>query len=145
MLLAKSERETAWREMAKQVAHEIKNPLTPMKLSIQHLQRTWKNKEDDMDKKIERITATMIEQIDALSNIASEFSNFAKMPASVSEKVDLKNALENCIALFKDSTDTEFLFNCSLEQAFVYVDKEQMLRVCNNLLKNKCPLHFPIE
>src|SRR5207253_116703 len=55
-LLAKSERETAWREMAKQVAHEIKNPLTPMKLSIQHLQRTWKNNDDDRDKKIERIT-----------------------------------------------------------------------------------------
>jgi nitrogen fixation/metabolism regulation signal transduction histidine kinase len=59
-LLAKSERETAWREMAKQVAHEIKNPLTPIKLSIQHLQRTWKNKDDDMDKKIERITETEV-------------------------------------------------------------------------------------
>jgi len=135
-LLAKSERETAWREMAKQVAHEIKNPLTPMKLSIQHLQRTWKNKEDDMDKKIERITATMIEQIETLSNIASEFSSFAKMPTTVSEKVNVKSALENCISLFKDSTDTEFTFDCSLEDTFVYADKEQMLRVCNNLLKN---------
>ncbi|MBI4931103.1 MAG: GHKL domain-containing protein [Bacteroidetes bacterium] len=135
-LLAKSERETAWREMAKQVAHEIKNPLTPMKLSIQHLQRTWKNKEDDMDKKIERITATMIEQIETLSTIASEFSSFAKMPTTVSEKVDVKNALENCISLFKDSTDTEFTFDSSLDEAFVYADKEQMLRVCNNLLKN---------
>ena len=135
-LLAKSERETAWREMAKQVAHEIKNPLTPMKLSIQHLQRTWKNKEDDMDKKIERITATMIEQIETLSNIASEFSSFAKMPTTVNEKVNVKSALDNCIPLFKDSTDTEFTFDCSLDDAFVYADKEQMLRVCNNLLKN---------
>ncbi|TAL58399.1 MAG: GHKL domain-containing protein [Bacteroidetes bacterium] len=135
-LLAKSERETAWREMAKQVAHEIKNPLTPMKLSIQHLQRTWKNKDDDMDNKIERITATMIEQIETLSNIASEFSSFAKMPTSVSEKVNLKNVIENCVALFIDSTDTEFTFNCLLEEAFVFADKEQMLRVCNNLLKN---------
>ena len=135
-LLAKSERETAWREMAKQVAHEIKNPLTPMKLSIQHLQRTWKNKEDDMDKKIERITATMIEQIETLSNIASEFSSFAKMPATVSEKVNVKNAMENCISLFKDSTDIEFIFDSPIEEAFVYADKEQMLRVCNNLLKN---------
>lgn len=135
-LLAKSERETAWREMAKQVAHEIKNPLTPMKLSIQHLQRTWKNKEDDMDKKIERITATMIEQIETLSNIASEFSSFAKMPTTVSEKVNVKSALENCISLFKDSTDTEFSFDCALDDAFIFADKEQMLRVCNNLLKN---------
>jgi signal transduction histidine kinase len=135
-LLARSERETAWREMAKQVAHEIKNPLTPMKLSVQHLQRTWMNKDDDRDKKIERITATLIEQIEALSNIASEFSNFAKMPTSVSEKVNVKSALENCISLFKDSSDTEFTFTCPFEEAFVYADKEQMLRVCNNLLKN---------
>ncbi len=135
-LLAKSERETAWREMAKQVAHEIKNPLTPMKLSIQHLQRTWKNKDDDMDKKIERITQTLIEQIETLSNIASEFSNFAKMPVPASEKINVKNILDNCISLFKDSTDTEFTFDCSMEDAFVFADKEQMLRVCNNLLKN---------
>jgi len=135
-LLARSERETAWREMAKQVAHEIKNPLTPMKLSIQHLQRTWKNKDDDMDKKIERITATMIEQIETLSSIASEFSNFAMMPTSIIEKVNVKNALENCISLFKNTTDTEFTFECSLEDAFVYADKEQMLRVWNNLFKN---------
>lgn len=135
-LLARSERETAWREMAKQVAHEIKNPLTPMKLSIQHLQRTWMNKDDDRDKKIERITATMIEQIETLSTIASEFASFAKMPVSVSEKVNMKSTLENCIALFKDSTDTEFVFDCPLNDAFVHADKEQMLRVCNNLLKN---------
>ncbi len=135
-LLAKSERETAWREMAKQVAHEIKNPLTPMKLSIQHLQRTWMNKDDDKDKKIERITATMIEQIETLSTIASEFSNFAKMPSGASEKVDIRNVLENCISLFKDGSDTEFTFDCTLDEAFVFADKEQVLRICNNLLKN---------
>ena len=135
-LLARSERETAWREMAKQVAHEIKNPLTPMKLSIQHLQRTWKNKDDDMDKKIERITATIIEQIEALSTIASEFSNFAKMPVSVNEKINVRSVLENTIELFKDSTDSEITFDCKLGNAFVFADKEQMLRVCTNLLKN---------
>lgn len=136
VLLARSERETAWREMAKQVAHEIKNPLTPMKLSIQHLQRTWKNKDDDRDQKIERITATLIEQIDALSTIASEFSSFAKMPSGVSEKVDMRNVVENCIALFKESSDTEIVFNGFADEAFVYADKEQLIRVCNNLLKN---------
>ncbi|MEK6614528.1 MAG: ATP-binding protein [Bacteroidota bacterium] len=135
-LLAKSERETAWREMAKQVAHEIKNPLTPMKLSIQHLQRTWKKKDDDMDKKIERITQTVIEQIEALSTIASEFASFAKMPVTVSEKINVRNVLENTIALFKDATDTEITFDSIGDDAFVYADKEQMLRVCNNLLKN---------
>ena len=135
-LLAKSERETAWREMAKQVAHEIKNPLTPMKLSIQHLQKTWKNKEDDMDKKIERISQTLIEQIDTLSTIASEFSNFAKMPSSNNEKVELKKIVENSIEIFKDSTIIDFSFNASVSDAYVYADKEQLLRVFNNLLKN---------
>jgi len=135
-LLAKSERETAWREMAKQVAHEIKNPLTPMKLSIQHLQRTWKNKDDDMDKKIERITATIIEQIETLSVIASEFSNFAKMPVTVNEKINMRNVLENAISLFKDSSDTEIDFSSEVEEANIYADKEQLLRVFNNLLKN---------
>ena len=76
-LLARSERESAWREMAKQVAHEIKNPLTPMKLSVQHLQRMWNDQSPDMDQKLDRITQTLIEQIDTLSSIATEFSNFA--------------------------------------------------------------------
>jgi signal transduction histidine kinase len=135
-LLAKSERETAWREMAKQVAHEIKNPLTPMKLSIQHLQRTWKNKDDDMDKKIGRITETLIEQIETLSVIASEFSNFAQMPVTVNEKINMRSILENAISLFKDSSDAEIDFSSEVEAATVYADKEQLLRVFNNLLKN---------
>src|SRR3569832_855526 len=73
-LLAKSERENAWREMAKQVAHEIKNPLTPMKLSLQHLQRTWKDHAPDMEQKMDQVSKTIIDQIDTLSNIATEFS-----------------------------------------------------------------------
>ncbi|GAG47127.1 unnamed protein product, partial [marine sediment metagenome] len=81
-LLAKSERESAWREMAKQVAHEIKNPLTPMKLSLQHMQRTWKDKSPNWDKNFESMSSTLIEQINALSTIANEFSNFAKMPTA---------------------------------------------------------------
>lgn len=135
-LLAKSERETAWREMAKQVAHEIKNPLTPMKLSIQHLQRTYQSKDDSMDKKIERITATLIEQIETLSNIASEFSSFAKMPSGISEQVNLKNVLETSLALFKDSNDIQFSFECAVTDAYICADKDQMLRVFNNLIKN---------
>src|ERR1019366_204080 len=98
-LLAKSERESAWREMAKQVAHEIKNPLTPMKLSVQHLQRIWKDRTPDMDQKMERLTQTIIEQIDTLSSIATEFSNFAKMPKTNLEKIDVQQTLLNIIYL----------------------------------------------
>ena len=102
-LLAKSEREGAWREMAKQVAHEIKNPLTSMKLSIQHLQRLQNDGSNDMEQKIKQLTETLIEQIDALSNIATEFSNFAKMPKANLEQVNVYDVLSNTIALFKDS------------------------------------------
>jgi len=136
-LLAKSERESAWREMAKQVAHEIKNPLTPMKLSVQHLQRTWNDHAPDMDLKMERLTKTIIEQIDTLSNIATEFSNFAKMPKANLEKINIKELIVNTIALFYDSENLEITFESAVDsEAFVFADKEQILRVFNNLIKN---------
>lgn len=136
-LLAKSERESAWREMAKQVAHEIKNPLTPMKLSVQHLQRIWKDRTPDMDKKMEGLTQTIIEQIDTLSSIATEFSNFAKMPKANMDKVNVHQILLNSIALFSDSQNILIKFqNEIMLESFVIADKEQLLRVFNNLIKN---------
>ena len=136
-LLAKSERESAWREMAKQVAHEIKNPLTPMKLSVQHLQRTWQDHAPDMDQKMERLTKTIIEQIDTLSTIATEFSNFAKMPKANLEKINVEQILTNSIALFHDYATVEIIFkNEATVEPIVFADKEQLLRVFNNLIKN---------
>lgn len=136
-LLAKSERESAWREMAKQVAHEIKNPLTPMKLSIQHLMRIWKDGAPDMDQKMERLTHTIIEQIDTLSTIATEFSNFAEMPKANLGKINLQQILLSSISLFNDSENVLIEFeNTATDNAFVLADKEQLLRVFNNLIKN---------
>ncbi|MFL5764852.1 MAG: ATP-binding protein [Bacteroidia bacterium] len=136
-LLAKSERESAWREMAKQVAHEIKNPLTPMKLSVQHLQRTWKDKSPDIEEKMNRLTKMIIEQIDTLSTIATEFSNFAKMPKASLEKINVRQTLQNAISLFHESENVNIEFrNENGEEAYVLADKEQLLRVFNNLLKN---------
>jgi signal transduction histidine kinase len=136
-LLAKSERESAWREMAKQVAHEIKNPLTPMKLSVQHLQRIWKDQTPDMDQKMERLTQTIIEQIDTLSGIATEFSNFAKMPKANVDKVNLNKVILNSISLYSDSTNPKIKFtNETAKDCFVLADKDQLLRVFNNLIKN---------
>jgi two-component system, NtrC family, nitrogen regulation sensor histidine kinase NtrY len=135
--LAKSERESAWREMAKQVAHEIKNPLTPMKLSVQHLQRTWRNQDADMDTKMERLTKTIIEQIDTLSTIANEFSNFAQLPRSNSEAVNVNEVLINCVSLFSDAHPCNFhvLFNKE-KKNLVFADKDQLIRIFNNLIKN---------
>ena len=85
-LLAQSERESAWREMAKQIAHEIKNPLTPMKLNVQHMQRLVNEDHDNLQERIEKVSQTLIEQIDSLTLIANEFSDFAKMPKAKSKK-----------------------------------------------------------
>ena len=136
-LLAKSEREGAWREMAKQVAHEIKNPLTPMKLSVQHLQRTWKDNAPDMNQKMERLTQTIIEQIDLLSSIATAFSNFAIMPKANLEKNNIEEILLNSISLFHIEKGIHINFNNETKaDTLILADKEQLLRVFNNLLKN---------
>jgi signal transduction histidine kinase len=140
ILLAKSERESAWREMAKQVAHEIKNPLTPMKLSVQHLQRARRDPDIDWEKKLNQFTQTLIQQIDALTNIADEFSNFAKMPKTKNTVVDLGEICLNAIDLFQESgpVDISFDNNASKDKGelLVLADKEQLNQVLNNLIKN---------
>ncbi len=135
--LAKSEREVAWREMAKQVAHEIKNPLTPMKLSIQHLQRAWKDQVPDWDERLTRLSNTIIEQIDSLSVIASDFSDFAKMPGVELECVDISDIIIKSVDLFKANDAANISFNLNItENCLIKADKTQMLRVFNNLIKN---------
>jgi len=135
--LARSERESAWREMAKQIAHEIKNPLTPMKLNIQYFQRAWNDQVPDIDARLERFSKTLIEQINNLSSIATEFSNFAKMPEIKNEKVDLLNKIRNAVNLFNKSDNCKINFDYKEEESiFVYADKEQITRVFINLLKN---------
>ena len=134
-LLAKSERESAWREMAKQVAHEIKNPLTPMKLSVQYLQKAWDDKAPDWEERLNKFTVTLTEQIDTLSAIATAFSDFAKMPGSNFTKTELTDVISKSIGLFKNSTKIKFVFEHSGEY-FVLADKDQLIRVFNNLIKN---------
>ncbi len=137
--LAKSERETAWKEMAKQVAHEIKNPLTPMRLSIQHLQRTLKADPADIDSKLARFSNTMIEQIDTLSRIATEFSNFAKMPKAKLESLNIYDVLTSVVDLYNDKEGNGaqlVLKETPFPESHVWADKEQLLRVFGNLVKN---------
>ena len=136
-LLAKSERESAWREMAKQVAHEIKNPLTPMKLSVQYLKKAWDEKSSDFNKLLDRFTKTIIEQIDSLSTIATEFSDFAKMPPAKSENVRLIDIINNSLDLFKDIYNINFSLKYDTNLNYIiYIDKKQLLRAFNNLIQN---------
>jgi len=136
-LLAKSERESAWREMAKQVAHEIKNPLTPMKLNVQHLQKAWEEKASDWDERLEKFSETLIEQIDSLSSIASEFSDFANMPKAKAEKIELSEIINNSIELHKNYENIHLeYFTEDDAPIYVQADKKQLLRVFNNLIRN---------
>jgi len=135
-LLARSERESAWREMAKQIAHEIKNPLTPMKLNIQHLQRA-KGRGKEYNDYIERVTATLIEQIDNLSNIATEFSNFAQIPNARNQVFELAGQMKKVIGLFETDEKTAIKFNYEgFENLYVNADREQLSRAIINLIKN---------
>jgi two-component system, NtrC family, nitrogen regulation sensor histidine kinase NtrY len=135
-LLAQSERESAWREMAKQVAHEIKNPLTPMKLNLQYLQHLMKNDPADFREKFEKASAGIIEQIDTLANIANEFSHFAKLPVMQLQTVNLVEIINTAVQVFGNRQD--ILIRNRIEEPALLVrgDRDQCLRVFNNILTN---------
>lgn len=136
-LLAQSERESAWKSMARQVAHEINNPLTPMKLSIQQLQRTKNLNDKHFDDYFVKSTAMLIEQIDNLSRIAGTFSDFARMPEANFERVDIASRLYSVAQLFANNYDQiEIEYLGEDKDVFVYADPEQLVQVFNNLLKN---------
>ena len=134
--LAKSERESAWREMAKQVAHEIKNPLTPMKLSVQQLLRVYDPEDPKSGEKLQKVANSMIEQIDALTNIANEFSSFAKMPNPLESRFDLISLIRGVAEVFRGQGKVEFDVQVNPDEIFVLADKDQFVRVFNNLIKN---------
>ncbi len=137
LLLAQTERDTAWREMAKQVAHEIKNPLTPMKLSIQYLQNAASRDEDiDLPAMIKRVSKTLIEQIDNLTHIASEFSSYAKMPTAMNEVFVINDVLASVHDLFRKREDMDIQLQVPINDLFVFADKSQIIRVLNNIVKN---------
>lgn len=134
--LSASEREGAWKEMARQVAHEIKNPLTPMKLNIQHLQRAWSDNSEKLDETFERVTAVLIEQIEGLSHLAGEFSNFANLPVDNVEPCKIKEILLNNIHLFEKTDHVLFQYNSNMPDVMVEADKNQLNRVFGNVIKN---------
>jgi two-component system nitrogen regulation sensor histidine kinase NtrY len=134
-LLAKTERESAWREMAKQVAHEIKNPLTPIKLSIQHLQATANFEDAAWRNRFKKTMEMIIVQIESLNNIATEFSDFAKMPKANPTPTNLSKAVESVSILFSEG-DYTLETNVALENLSSVIDSERFGRVLNNLVQN---------
>jgi two-component system, NtrC family, nitrogen regulation sensor histidine kinase NtrY len=136
-LLAKTERESAWREMAQQVAHEIKNPLTPMKLRVQYLQKAWEENAPNFDDRLKAFSQSMTEQIDTLSRIASEFSNFAKLPKPDLKKLDIEEQCGHVIDFYKQQENCEILYRSyGSGNPVLMADKDQVIRMLNNLLNN---------
>ena len=131
--LASSEREQAWREMAKQVAHEIKNPLTPMRLSVQSFQRKFDPNDLEIHSKVDEYSKTLIQQIDTMSSIASAFSNFAKMPAQQNELLNVVEVVALALDIFPENKIT---YTPSSEEIIANFDRTQLIRVVTNLIKN---------
>ncbi len=134
--LAQTEREQAWSEMARQIAHEIKNPLTPMRLSIQHLIRLKQRGIDGWEDKFEDVAGSILEQIDILSNTASEFSSFAKFYYEENSEINLYSIISEQKVLFDTRDNIKILFSSEYEDALVFARKGQIIRVIVNLLSN---------
>jgi signal transduction histidine kinase len=133
--MAQLERENAWKEMAKQVAHEIKNPLTPMKLSVQQLIAAYNDKSPKFDSIFEKVTSMVISQIETLKNIASEFSNFARMPKLNIEKINLVDSVIETVNLFLNEK-LQIKYSCAEREIFVKADHDQLNRTLINLVRN---------
>lgn len=133
LLLAQSEREQAWREMAKQVAHEIKNPLTPMRLTVQSFERKFDANDPQIKQKIKDYSETLIQQIDTMSSVASAFSNFASMPAQQNETLNVVAVIELSLEIFNE----DFIsFETDDEEIITIMDRTQLIRIITNLVKN---------
>lgn len=133
--VAEMEREAAWKEMAKQVAHEIKNPLTPMKLSVQQLIQAKKDDHPKFDEMFSKVTGTVIDQIEILKNIASEFSHFARMPIANLEKVNLSESISEALELFSNE-NININFSSENKDLIIYADDDQLKRSIINLVRN---------
>lgn len=131
--LAQGEREQAWREMAKQVAHEIKNPLTPMRLTVQSFEHRFDPDDPDIRKKLKEYSNTIIQQIDIMSSIAETFSNFAKMPAQQTETLNVPYVVKLALDIFNE----QFIsFFAEADEVIAKFDRTQLIRVVTNLVKN---------
>lgn len=131
--LAQSEREQAWREMAKQVAHEVKNPLTPMRLTVQSFQRKFDENDPNIKQKLDDYTKTLLQQIDIMSSVANAFSNFASMPAQQNELINVVEVVGLGLEIFNENY---IHFETTKKEIFMLMDRTQLIRIITNLVKN---------
>lgn len=137
-LIKHSERESAWREVARQIAHEIRNPLTPMKLNVQYLEKAYNEQDVHFDQKIKSISRSLIQQIDSLDKVAEMFSDFAKMNERKFHKVDLLQLIKSVVSLFENQSDVniDFTYDKEVQNWSTLAFEKDLIRVFNNLIKN---------
>lgn len=135
--LARNERENAWREMARQVAHEIKNPLTPMRLNIEYLQMLWDRNDPKFEENFKETLKSLLEQIDTLSKIATAFSDYAKLPENIATTFDISELLKSTIKLYdvEKNISISLIYNDN-EDWLMFADKNNLGRVFGNIIKN---------
>jgi two-component system nitrogen regulation sensor histidine kinase NtrY len=135
--LEKAQRMAAWREVARRIAHEIKNPLTPIQLSAQRLRRKYLDRFTADGQVFDECTRTIVNQVDELKVLVNEFSNFARMPAANPSPTDLAEVVQETVSLFRESNPSaSFLFEQRIPPLLLELDREQMKRVMINLLDN---------
>ncbi|MEZ4685681.1 MAG: histidine kinase dimerization/phospho-acceptor domain-containing protein [Bacteroidia bacterium] len=135
--LKATQRQLAWRQMARQVAHEIKNPLTPMKLSIQHLMRTWSSKSPNLETMFPKVMKTLLTQIESMVNIADSFSQFAKMPEAKKDHIILQEVIHSVVDLYKDeSLGVNWHLDLPEPPFEIFADQDQLSRSLGNIVKN---------
>ena len=135
MKLAQAERDKAWSQMARQVAHEIKNPLTPIKLEIQRLIRLKQNNNPKWEEKFDQVAAVILEHIQILSDTANDFSTFAKLYTEEPVLVDLDKTLQDQLMIFDNKENIKFTY-IGMEEAYVMAPKPQFIRVLVNMITN---------
>ncbi|MEC5157980.1 sensor histidine kinase [Chryseobacterium sp. MP_3.2] len=131
--LSFKEKEEAWREMAKQVAHEVKNPLTPMKLTIQNFERKFDCNDPKIGEKVKNLSRTLVDQIDLVANVANAFSQFAQLPEKTNEIFDLNQEIKDIIHVFSDE---KIYFHANKDSIMIDMDKIYLSRIITNLVGN---------
>lgn len=131
--LSFQEKEQAWREMAKQVAHEVKNPLTPMKLTIQNFERKFDPEDPTIREKVKTMSKTIVDQIDLVAMVASAFSQFAQLPEKNNEIFDLNKEIKKIINVFSDDS---IYFHSNKSFIMMEMDKTYLSRIVTNLVAN---------
>ena len=135
--IARNERENAWREMARQVAHEIKNPLTPMQLNIEYLQMLWQRKDPKFEANFNETMHSLLDQIETLKSIATAYSNYAKLPDNNPTVFDLSELLTSTVKLYDIENNVLFTFKFDKKENWtMYADKNNLVRVFGNIIKN---------